>query len=328
MTHALAPGAAARAGLRAWLLAALACCLLHEPAHADAPTPQLWRASSATATVYLFGAMHFGTPALYPLPAAVLQAYEAAAALAVELDSSDARAMAEALAPGWLPATETLETVVHPGLAAGVQRWAQAHELDWRLLRRARPWLAALWLTNHDIELAGYSARLGIDAYFLARAHEDGKRVIELETAREQIRIFEALDALVQERLLQDTLQSVESGENRQQHAELVAAWKTGDGRRLAELTAKAFDGIRDGESLRAELVDRRNQDMAEQISKLLAGREVVLVVVGIAHLVGTASILKNLRQREFVIEHLSNPTVWKAFGDTASELSDLPANK
>src|SRR5215471_8236270 len=51
--------------------------------------PFLWKASSSTATVYLFGSRHVGDAGLYPLPASVEAAFAASKVLVFELDPKE-----------------------------------------------------------------------------------------------------------------------------------------------------------------------------------------------------------------------------------------------
>jgi uncharacterized protein YbaP (TraB family) len=111
--------------------------------------PLFWKVESdeSPAIVYLFGSLHYGAANFYPLPTAVLKAYEEADALAVELNV-DA-----------IPVDELQRIFQQEGYYSGTKNLpGQAGELLWQKLtklcvelsidvnsfREVKPWLAAM----------------------------------------------------------------------------------------------------------------------------------------------------------------------------------------
>ena len=71
----------------------LATCAAGQTAAAAAPVPKakpasvlMWKVSSPTATVYLFGSIHLAVKEMYPLPQSIENAFDSAKILAVEVD--------------------------------------------------------------------------------------------------------------------------------------------------------------------------------------------------------------------------------------------------
>ena len=71
------------------------------PSSAHAPTAPargaLWRISDGARSLYLFGTIHVGQPDFYPLEPRIMEALQAAPALALELDPGRQGAMQEAV---------------------------------------------------------------------------------------------------------------------------------------------------------------------------------------------------------------------------------------
>ena len=86
----------------------------------------------------------------------------------------------------------------------------------------------------------------------------------------------------------------------------ILAAWRDGDGERLARLVAEdtALGGAGAAE-LKARLLDHRNHDMAMRIAEQLERPGRVLVVVGAAHLVGDESIVERLTRRGYSVQQV-----------------------
>jgi uncharacterized protein YbaP (TraB family) len=297
--------AALAASLAALLAGALASATA-PPSAATAPVadspPLIWTVSGPHGTLTIAGSIHALRDGDHPLPPAYDAAYAAAARLVleVEVDGRDAaREQRKALAAGRLPRGTRLRDVL------GAERWHEAETLataaavDLAEVQRQEPWLAALTLSNQAWRAQGLEARRGLDRHYLARARADGKPVLGLERAGDQLGLFDRLPPSEQQRYLLDTLRGLPT--IAQELDDKIAAWRRGD---LAEWEG-ALDSFAATPALRAALLDERHARWLPQLERMLAEPTPTLVVVGTLHLVGPGSVLAELARRGYRVERV-----------------------
>lgn len=264
-------------------------------AAAAEPSAVLWSLKGKTNTVYLLGSVHFLRPS-EELPKAVDAAYVDAEQLLMEIDMDDLdplHAQQVTLELGMLPVGQTLESELGAATYAKVSEHARSMGLDPMLLNRFRPWLAALTLVQLQLMKMGLDANSGIEQRFVARAAKDKKEIRGLETIREQLAMMANLPDKQQREFL---LYSVEDTDRATREIdELIAAWRTGDTDRLANLLAEGFAQYPD---LYRPITVDRNRKWIRPIEDLLDDRDDYLVVVGALHLVGKDSVVELLEKR------------------------------
>ena len=151
----------------------------------------------------------------------------------------------------------------------------------------------------------GFDPSFGIENHLAAKARNDGKEILGLESMRQQLEILDNLPLPAQRALL---LQSLEKSEMLGRIMdELIRAWRYGD---TGYLEATLLPEIKLNPDLYDALVVRRNAAWLPQIEKLLAESSDYLVVVGALHLIGPDGIPEMLRSR----------------GKTPVQLRQLPA--
>ena len=264
----------------------------------------LWRAEKADRSIYLTGSIHYGNEDLYPLPGAVMEAFELSAVLMVEADITD-RDLAKGLllSKGTFQDGSTLEQRLDPAIWAEVQATANAVNFPINALVGQKPWLASITLSGFAVANAGFSLDLGVDRYFLNLASEGGKQVVELEGLEYQIDLMDGLPRQTQEFLLRQAIQEINAGPD--QARQLVNVWKEGNIAALETLVEKEFDSNDKAQRLAELLLARRNRTMAERIDSTAVDAGNYFVVVGAAHMVGENNLPDRLRQRGFSVEQL-----------------------
>lgn len=279
-------------GLPAFLTLLLCC------AGAKAAEPQrhsLWSVAGKTNTVYLLGSVHFLSQA-EQLPAAVDEAYGEAETLIMELDMDDLdreELQRVTLELGVLPPEQSLEQQLGAKTYAQVAEKARSLGLDPAMLQRLRPWLAAVTLVQLHLMKMGLDPSAGVEHRLTERATRDSKPIQGLETLREQLGIMAGLPEEQQREFL---VYSVEDTERATREIDaLLAAWRKGDGRALADLLAQGFAEYPD---LYRPLTVDRNRKWLTQIEPLLDDEDDYLIVVGTLHLVGKDSVLDLLESK------------------------------
>ena len=270
-------------------------------------TPLLYEVRSSTNTVYLFGTIHVGARALYPLSAQVEASFASAQVLALEADPTESTGATAAMAMGMYTPPDTLGDHIGPELYAQLEAILPKIGLPIEFARAMKPYLLAMTVAMMEIQRLGYDPALGLDVHFARRARELGKPIVELESMQEQMALFDGLPPDTQEGLLRMAVNGVVDGRFAEEVSELMSAWKAGDvpaiqrsvTRELEDLPAPA------AEALRERLYERRNHGMAAKVSGMLAGDRPHFVAVGAGHLIGPSGLPELLRQQGYEVRRL-----------------------
>jgi len=160
-------------------------------------------------------------------------------------------------------------------------------------LQQFEPWVVGLQLVEMQYQKMGFDTQLGVERQLEQRARADGKEIRGLETVAEQLGLFDALSYEEQARFLDMVVTEAEETED--QLDDVIAAWRSGNTRRLAKLLGEEFD---DAAALYKTIVSERNAKWMPALHKLLADDKDYLVVVGALHLVGDDGVLELARQQ------------------------------
>jgi uncharacterized protein YbaP (TraB family) len=274
---------------------ALCALVLCVTAHADGALHSLWEIHGKHNTVYLLGSIHVLRPTDYPLAPVVLEAYGSAKSLLMEVnleEVSSEQLQAEMLSSATLPEGKTLPDIL------GKQRYGHADELarqvgvELSLFDQFAPWFAAEAISQLQLTQLGFQPEAGIEMYFMEKARNDGKSVAGLETAHDQILLFENMPMDTQAEYL---VSSLEQAHDLPKEVDtMVHAWQRGDTQWFEnELQS---DLGRDPRLYQAVL-GSRNRKWLPKIEALLNDDKNYLVIVGTGHLVGPGSVIDLLKK-------------------------------
>jgi uncharacterized protein YbaP (TraB family) len=283
-----------RLSVNLWLLLIL---LLTVPAQAK---NTLWQVRAGENTLYLLGSLHVLKKDSYPLPPLMEEIYIASDAVVFEtdMDEMDTPAMQKKIVNyGRLPAGQTLQQQLSPPTWQLLQQEMAKLKIPAEKVRQMKPWLCALTLTVTDLERLGFLAEYGLDEHFYARAKQDKKKIIPLESVDFQLSLFYSQSRHEQEEFLMQTLTDLQAADALS--GEMESAWKNGDGEQLYSLIAKSFAGY---PKQYKRLVLQRNKNWLPVLEKILKRDQVTLVVVGAGHLVGPGSVVDLLRRKGYLV--------------------------
>jgi uncharacterized protein YbaP (TraB family) len=158
-------------------------------------TPLIYEVRSPTTTLYLFGTIHVGTRALYPLSWQVEEAFAAASVLALEADPTNQHNLLQASARAMYSPPDTLANHIPPELYRRLESILPGVGLPIEYARAMKPYLLAMTVAMLEVQRLGYDPMLGLDVHLAQRASRHGKRIVELESLAQQMALFEDLDA-------------------------------------------------------------------------------------------------------------------------------------
>ena len=275
----------------------------------------LWKVSDENSSIWVLGSLHLADSTLYPLAPVIDSAFTHADELAVEINLNDeevVKEVGEQSARRGELAEGTLRDLLPEDMWNTVDSLCTSWNVPVAMIEKMRPWLAATTLSSYAFMQTGLNTDYGVDFVLLDRAAMEGKAIVGLETAEEQITA------------LADTTESDSSGiyylkttlreisEIDSMVVNLMRAWKTGDDEMLRRLLNSEDDENEDSLSQDSKFKDEheqrifvnRNAKMADSIATFLREDRNVFVVVGVAHLaLEKDNVIDALRNRGLKVE-------------------------
>ena len=279
-------------------------------------------------TVYLLGTIHFGDNSIYPFSKAMMKAFDESAYLGVEAnvytmseDEISYIAQIQMIQDGG-----TIRDYISEETYELYKEAAEGFGLSAEVYDYIKPWAASLFIQqailSNETAANAISASLGMDMFFLTKAVSFYKNIVEIESIKYQLDLFDSFSKELQEMLLLSVIAPppAEEGEDAlsaEEMAELIRAFmaymleaiRTGDADALTEIIMAEIDY---SDPLMAEyntkLIDMRNATMAEAIERYLADEEAegdFFVAVGAGHTVGETGIVNVLRSKGYTVEFL-----------------------
>jgi uncharacterized protein len=249
---------------------------------------------------HVFGTMHSADPEIIALPEPVEEVFRVAAAVGVEVVQAPATeaALREAMLLG---AGRDLEALVGPELFGRVTEAGATLGLPARHLRTFKPWALVTLFSLPRGELVRRRGEPPLDVELQRRAEDQGLPVFGLETAAEQIEVFDGLELATQVELLEVALD---------QRGQIEGWWRATRRAYLLRDTASLY-GLMLQQSAAgdpelaahfvARLLDRRNERMVERMAPpLAAGR--AFIAVGALHLPGERGVLRLLQEQGYEV--------------------------
>lgn len=293
-----------------------------KPGNTDAPQsypkgPILYRVTDKKGNVtWLFGSIHVGREDYYPLPDYVMNAFNGADSLAVELDiiafEKDTSAQVQALSQLVYRDGTTIKDHIPQALydkAVGILKENNSYmgALDY--------YCPVFWSSMVESLMAedlGADANLGIDRYLINQAYETDKEILEVESAELQYRMLANFSDKVQYMILASSVASYEDPEVAA--AELKAMmdlWVSGDEEAFGEYVTAVDPTMTQEEKQAYEcyndvMVTGRNIAMADYAESALASGKEVFICVGAAHVIGDGGMADLLTQRGYTVERVT----------------------
>ncbi len=254
--------------------------------------PALWVVKDKDTTIYLFGTIHVLKPGLSWFDDGVKKAFDASGQVVLELVMPDTAAMqalimAKGIAHDGTTLTQKMPEAKRPALAKALARPRPAGDgvrHDGALVCGDQPVAAAA-----DEE--GYDVSNGPEQSITKAAAAQGKPVIGLETAEEQLSIFDALSMPAQVAFLSSTIDELPKLDATMNT--MVDSWAKGDPDALGKTLNDDLDA---SPEVKKALLTDRNKRWAFWISNRMKQPGTVFIAVGAGHLAGKDSVLEQLK--------------------------------
>ena len=247
---------------------------------------------------YLVGTMHSEDPRILALLDDLEPLVADVDTVAIELVPDGVTLVAVGAAT-LLPEGQALSERLGPQRFSALRQVADQRGLPIAVLDRLKPWAAAIMLAVPPMDGGEV---LDTALYLSARAA--GRRVVGLETAAEQIQVFDRMPLDLQVALLDTLIKNVDLLPL--QMEALTTAFLTGDLVDIDRVARAQYAGVSPALQtwFEQELLQRRNVRMVERALRLLE-RETVMIAVGAMHLGGETGLVAGLRQRGYAVNGL-----------------------
>ncbi|UYY59862.1 TraB/GumN family protein [Sphingomonas sp. S2-65] len=267
---------------------------------ADDADPALWVVKDADTTIYLFGTVHMLKPGVSWFDEGVRKAFDESGELVMELVMPPEAEMQALVSELGMTPDPTLLRQLPPEAVDKLHATLAKLGYPAEALDRAEPWLAATMLSSMPLRDLGYDEKDGAEQVLSAAAKAAGKRVVGLETAREQLGYFDALPLPAQRALLLDTLQELPN--TGATVDKMVAAWSKGDADGLGKIMN---EDLAKSPELAKALLENRNRNWAGWITRRMQQPGTVFLAVGAGHLAGAQSVQATLAAKGLKAERV-----------------------
>lgn len=260
-----------------------------------ADTGLLWKIEAPNGKQsYLFGTMHSDDPRINEFSPKLEQALAASEAFMMEtLPPADSSV--------YFMDNASLESMLDESELEQVRKLADFHVMREDVAMHMKPWLLAM-----VFDLPKPQTPFAQDIQLLAKAQEQGKQILGLETTEEHFAVLDSLSREEHLTMLRAVLKRSQQDKERD-FERLIQAYLRGNLDRIA-----AFDEEITGDMLppalwdkiKTKLLDERNARMAERILQQ-ADQQSVFVAVGASHLAAETGLLARLRAAGYRVSAL-----------------------
>ena len=261
------------------------------------PKGLLWKIEKQGITnSYLYGTMHVGDPRVTNLSREVEQAFKQADHFAMEV-LMNFQAMGVITSASFFNDGQTLKGVMgHIEYKRLISLINKRIFISEDVINNMKPWaVLMLLMTPVDQQAQGSSA---LDMVLYRRASQRKMKLTGLETAHEQVSVFDSMSIQEQLWMLNRSIEEIETTDA--QMPEMLNAYVSRDLSRLVQIQESfMYDDSDIDDRFMYQLLDVRNVRMAERMLPILKSGN-AFIAIGALHLPGKSGVLHLLEQQGY----------------------------
>jgi len=277
----------------------------------EASKGYIWKVEKDGVEVHLLGSVHLGDASMYPLRDEVEAAFDNADHLVVEVNVAqlpDKQTAQEIATLQTYSDGSTLKDHVSAETYKRVQTFLTDLGLEINAYDAFKPWAVYLDMSNYVAATSGYQGGLGIDRYYLNRAQEQNKPILELESYISQVKIFDSYSKELQELQVNEVLDGIYGGTETAGSTEpsiqvLTELWIQGDDAGLEQL----IKSVQESPELYEKLLKNRHAGMIEKIEGYLNNdnKDSYFVITGYLHMLGEDGLVTLLKEKGYTVTRI-----------------------
>ncbi len=269
--------------------------------------PFMWHIKTEKTNLYLAGSIHALNKGYYPFSSAYIDAFDTVDSLVVEinisaLDPTLSKTYIDSLT--WLDQGDTLSDKFKTDDIKKLTSFAKHRGMSIQTLLKLKPWVLLEMISRFQLAQTNFKTDLGVDQFFIKRAQNDNKVILELETLAEQINAINGAKESAQIAAISLALSQLEQGQ--EQLVTLANFWQSADEQGLYQYSQDDIAEQPNIAPLMTQLLDNRNQTMATKIAHYLNSGGSYFVMVGALHLAGPNSIQSTLKKMGFELKKVT----------------------
>ena len=242
---------------------------------------------------------------MYPLSDRIINAYQDSDYVAAEFDlieyMNDMSSQISGILPFMYSNNKSIKDDISDDLYKKVQVILEDADLYSSLYDRYKPIIWMSLVENAVINNSALDEQKGIDMYFLNKAKEDKKEIIELESANYQYGILSSFDIPMQVYLLEESVNNYDASLN--QMKDLYELYKKGNKEDLENLLFSDEEMNEYDKIYNNALITVRNEKMTKLLEEYFAQDKNIFCTVGLAHIIGDNGIANLLKQDGYKVE-------------------------
>jgi len=260
-----------------------------------------WKVEKEGNVVYLLGSIHAANDTMYPMRSLIEKSFIESNHLVVEVDVT--KQVDEALTTkiqGFMMYTDGSKLSDHISAKSysDIQEILAKFELSPNIFDPYKPWQVANEISMLKAALDGYESGLGIDLYYLMKANELQKSILELESFELQLGMFDNFSKEQQQKMIDEAIVGFYSEESSIEP--LADLWVNGDDEALIEMT----NALQEQEEFYTKVVKDRNIEMVKKIEGYLNSKEPssYFVIAGYLHMLGDHGVVTLLQDKGYKV--------------------------
>jgi len=265
----------------------------------------LWKIQSNKNTLFLLGSVHMASKDIYPLSRIIEDSFSKTSVLAVELNENkvNPEEMQQMIvSQGMYSDGDSIKAHISTELFNILEKFLADNKIQNTDLYKYKPGILSMILSSIHARNLGYTTEFGIDHYFIKKAEQQNKLIVELESMEEQLSLF--VNMPNESLMLQYTLDELSTMNN--EFDDMLKYWKYGDHKKLNQLTIlEPLQKHPELEPIFEKLFFARNRRMTDRIVGFLESKQTYFVIVGAGHLIGSSGIVELLRKRHYSVKQL-----------------------
>lgn len=262
-----------------------------KPAAASAPkieaAPALWVVKDKDTSIYLFGTIHALRPNISWFKGPIKKAFDASSETVFELiDDEDPAAIKAMMELAVDPDGPALSEKLGAGNKEPYLKMMSDLGIPYQGFEKFEPWFVSITASVLPILKAGYDPASGVDKVLETAAAKAGKKLVGLETMKEQIGFFDTMPEAEQIAMLNEGVKELPNAVT--SIDQMVDTWVKG---RPDLLAVEMNKGLAKTPGLEKLLLTDRNERWAKWIDDRMDAPGTVFIAVGAGHLAGTNSV-------------------------------------
>lgn len=266
--------------------------------------------------IYLFGSIHVANTSKTEFPKYIIDAYNNSSYLAcefnvVEYEKNSEKVLTDAIKMMYQDGT-TIKDHLNSKTYEKLVNFLTKKKKYTEIYDNYKPLFFESLLSLQIAEDAQINSNEGIDTYFLNKAIEDNKNILEVESSDFQMNLSMSFPDRIYEIMFDETIDEYDNEVKALN--DLYKSWTTGNKDEILKLIDDEIDEKKDysKEDIKIirdynkKMVDERNENMTDKAIEYFNSNKNVFYMVGTAHIIGKTGLVNSLQDKGYTVKQVN----------------------